>query len=119
MVIEQWQQYRTTVRQFAFAMEGRLRENDHKGGWQESDWRYLMARLREEIAELEDAHYHAYPKAEISREAADVANFAMMIADVFGDLDHYDHVHTTAFCDHVCDSCPQCNGQAPEAERGE
>lgn len=98
---------RVEVQRFALAMEERLQANDHKGGWQGCDRRYLVRRLHEEMAELETA-LQKWPKAEVRREAADLANFAMMIADQFGDLDKFDHVHTTDHCDHVCDVCPVC-----------
>lgn len=78
---------RPEVQRFAALMERVLRENDHKGGWEEMSLSALLARLQEEVNELVIA---AYPpradKPEISCEAADVANFAMFIADNFGGL---------------------------------
>ena len=86
------------IQQFAALMQTKLNENQDKGGWKGVDfspfgegrgqvWRekndYLLRRLDEEIAELKAAVYafDASPLA-IAREAADVANFAMMLADV-------------------------------------
>ena len=81
---------RPEVAAFAKAMEAKLKENDHKGGWNrgEDTPDELMARLLEEAEELENA-LHPMRKRDpkrILREAADVANFAMMVADVCGAL---------------------------------
>lgn len=79
---------RPEVRWFARKMEERLRANDHKGGWNNCDTEWLLGRLNEEVEELEsefdrkERSGHAILRPEsIAREAADVANFAMMIAD--------------------------------------
>lgn len=90
---------RPEVAAFAQLMERELRANDHKGGWANEDPRHLYDRLIEEDSELKVA-LHQYqgrvrrgeggPTADASEivgsEAADVANFAMMIADVCGAL---------------------------------
>ena len=92
---------REPVRWFAGVMETKLRENDHKGGWRDCDFDCLEKRIREELAELATVLMQ-YQIAALSpheltrtrhlgekakREAADVANFAMMIADrVRGEL---------------------------------
>ena len=55
------------------AMEGKLRENDHKGGWENCKESYLTNRLYEEIEEFFDT--------KDVNELIDVANFAMMIWD--------------------------------------
>lgn len=84
---------RPEVQRFALLMEQKLRENDHKGGWQRDRWRDLSRRLDEEHGELRavaagcSADASAERRGEVAREAADVANFAMMIADVLGGLD--------------------------------
>lgn len=97
---------RPEVAAFAQAMEAKLRENDHKGrvGWKGEDTNWLLRRLREETDELASvvarqaigaAQYTGeaaqnerrdWYRPEVTREAADVANFAMMIADVCGAL---------------------------------
>lgn len=87
---EQPLKVRPAVRWFAEQMEAKLRENDHKGGWIGHDG--LLTRLREETDELYDAIVrheagviapNTHPD-QVTREAADVANFAMMIADNYG-----------------------------------
>jgi NTP pyrophosphatase (non-canonical NTP hydrolase) len=88
---------------FAREMEVKLAANRHKGdreGWARESTEWLMTRLREEVAELQaqlpyrvgvrsadDSGWESRgsPRG-IREEAADVANFAMMIADVGGGL---------------------------------
>lgn len=70
---------RDEVKSFAQAMEYKLRRNDHKGGWEERDTATLFDRLEDEVRELRAAIEDGNPY-EIVMEAADVANFAMMIA---------------------------------------
>lgn len=67
---------RSEVAEFAQAMEARLRKNDWKGHWRHCTGAYLFNRMRGEITELSKA-----PPEDRLAEAADVANFAMMIAD--------------------------------------
>jgi len=73
---------RAEVRWFAEQMELTLRANEHKGGWQNCNHDYLMSRLHEEVEEIHELEgvEDIDPQA-IVRECADVANFAMMIAD--------------------------------------
>ena len=92
--------WRPEVRAFAHLMEAQLRANDWKGGWKNEDASDLFPRISEEADELwqamvrhnkrlswGDAWVMETDTAErIGREAADVANFAMMIADVCGAL---------------------------------
>lgn len=95
---------RPEVRRFGMLMERVLRDNDHKGGWDRETARSLLERLKQEVRELSEAiaamptpchcrsvgdcpHGMFGPtREEVAREAADVANFAMMIVDVFGEL---------------------------------
>lgn len=78
---------RKEVADFALVMERKLREKDHKGGWDDMDFGVLLIMLREEVQELDDAieTYKDTPDGEnledMILECADVANFAMMIAD--------------------------------------
>lgn len=88
---------RPEVLAFAHLMEAKLRENDHKGGWANEHQRHLFDRLQEEADELALVISHGTPWSRaqnlrapnpewVGSEAADVANFAMMIADVCGAL---------------------------------
>lgn len=65
---------------FRGLMLKKLRENHHKAFWRGSTYDYLMLRLREELVELSLAIMDEGPE-NIQLECADVANFAMMIAD--------------------------------------
>lgn len=76
---------------FALEMEKKLAANRHKGdreGWSGDHPRDLFDRLMEEARELKATFRlgsSAQPE-DVRVEAADVANFAMMIADVEGGL---------------------------------
>ena len=79
---------RPAVRWFAEQMELKLRANEHKGGWANERKRSLMKRLYGEAWELslvfqesQADTIHECLDPGIIDEAADVANFAMMIAD--------------------------------------
>lgn len=71
---------REAVKKFTVHMENKLRKNDHKGGWNEWNSDDLFDLLLEEKNELEEALDIGDPY-DIIDECADVANFAMMIAD--------------------------------------
>ena len=94
---------RREVRAFAILMETELRANDHKPGWKNDTPLSLATRVSEEAKELWDAvmlfedwglHLpNENPESriemrkktvEIAKEAADVANMAMMVVDVYG-----------------------------------
>jgi hypothetical protein len=75
---------RECVLKFAVDMEKALLRNDHKVGWQDARCRWLLHRLKEELDELEAVLRCPNGSDSVGlavREAADVANFAMMIAD--------------------------------------
>lgn len=85
--LEQFQSLRPEVQRFALAMEERLKANDHKGGWENCTTSYLWRRLVEESGELEEELAKDLTDGRVVlHEAADVANFAMMLADVYGAL---------------------------------
>lgn len=85
---------RPEVIAFARVMEEKLRKNDHKGGWKGESARWLLDRVSQEIAELDLAvtclndggcrHFSSEheKRRNVAQEAADVANFCMMVADV-------------------------------------
>lgn len=92
---------RESVMWFSREMEAKLAINDHKGGWAACDVRWLLKRLNEELEELQnvimtrqlESGYRSAGEGlslidtdneAIIKEAADVANFAMMIADYYG-----------------------------------
>ena len=76
------------VLDFAAKMEEKLDANRHKGdqyGWRKKPTDALIDRLLDEVEELRraaDQHHHSgMSYRNVDREAADVANFAMMVAD--------------------------------------
>lgn len=77
---------RDEVRLFAEAMERKLqkREKDYPEGWKSCDIHRLFDHLVSEVSELEDAIEK--DNEFISNECVDIANMAMMIADVIGSL---------------------------------
>lgn len=92
-------EWRPEVRAFADLMEAQLRANDHKPGWKDDTDLDLFERLGQESAELlaalrrnakrlmwGDSWVMEDTVPRVGAEAADVANFAMMIADVCGAL---------------------------------
>jgi hypothetical protein len=69
---------RPAVLRFAREMERKLRANDHKGGWDNCTLNYLSTRLTQERKELMMAMGSGKNDAAL-REAADCANFLMMM----------------------------------------
>jgi glutathionyl-hydroquinone reductase len=76
-------QVRNSVDWFSKQMERKLKKNDHKGGWRNCELQYLSMRLTQERKELTEA-IASKDFQKIIDECADIANFAMMIADRFG-----------------------------------
>lgn len=74
---------RPEVQWFAKQMELKLKTNDHKKHWSQLHQDYLIHRLFQEAQELWEAIENRNVE-NIIQEAADVANFAMMIADNAG-----------------------------------
>lgn len=77
---------RKAVRKFSDFMESKLRKNDHRDGWSHSSNEFLLSRLQAEVDELHESVRQHDPPMIIAQEAADVANFAMMLADNAGAL---------------------------------
>jgi len=77
---------RQEVCEFAVLMEKQLQANEWKGGWQDSNSVALIVHLLEEVKELLQAVNGAAPVAHVYKEAADVGNLAMMVADVYSSL---------------------------------
>lgn len=88
---------RSSVKKFAKAMEAELSANDYKGGWGGDSAGALLRRLGQEVTELRRAlnqRVHvklaagrkeriAALRQKVLSEAADVANFAMMVAEQY------------------------------------
>ena len=121
---------RPEVRVFARAMEARLRANDHKPGWRDEDPDALLDRLRDETEELDASVNMGIPsKSAILAEAADVANFALMVADVCGalaaDAERAEPFKRQCAAGHVIASAspscyhPDCHTNATVTERAE
>jgi len=84
---------RDSVLRFSRIMETKLREKDDiRDGWEDCDPIWLFERAEKEMKELKDEiqmymnHSSLSPKwltikERVQREAADVANFCMMISD--------------------------------------
>lgn len=73
------QLYEHDIRRFVDAMKYKLRKNAHKGRWESYDHDKALVLLEREVDELREALREGN-MVEIMLEAADVANFAMMIA---------------------------------------
>lgn len=71
--------YEHDIRRFVDAMKYKLRKNAHKGRWETYDQNTAQQLLLDEVEELAEAIKEGN-MVEIMLEAADVANFAMMIA---------------------------------------
>jgi hypothetical protein len=74
---------RKAVKEFSFDMEKQLKANEHKGGWNREHVEFLSKCLWENFEKLT---YGALKKddrdkQEITKLCANIANFAMMIAD--------------------------------------
>ena len=65
-------------------MEDKLLENEHRGeSWLEANSLELMKGLHTESVELHSAIDAGKSVNDVRREAADVANYAMMVADAY------------------------------------
>lgn len=72
--------YESSVVWFVQYMFNKLRQNEHKKHWRELSEDWLLEALNSEVGELSFA-LSSGDKDDIIYECADVANFAMMIAD--------------------------------------
>ena len=71
------------VNSFAERMQSKLDKNIDKRGWEHCSDAYLLDRVLEEFHELKQAVVTGNVE-EIKNEAADLANFAMMVFDNAG-----------------------------------
>lgn len=91
------EEIRPALRQFALLMEARLRANDYREGWRGLGTLQILAGLQASLADLlrqlapatAAANTAAAPaqREAIAVEAANIANWAMFIADQWGGLD--------------------------------
>lgn len=65
------------------AMLAKLHRDAHKGPWKHSDPMVLFTRLLDEAQELQAAVLKGEHPRAVLAEAADVANFAAMVADAY------------------------------------
>ena len=79
---------------FAEEMERKMALNDDKPSFRLESTNALLQKLRMEVRELEDAIKMVEPPARVLEEAADVANFAYMIAELYAQI--YDMVKPRA-----------------------
>jgi len=77
---------RRKVMEFAHDMEKQLRVNDHNGGWSETSHFYLLGRIHNNLHVLErELRKEEQDKHEITILCTNIANYAMMIADIAGE----------------------------------
>ncbi|MBE5087581.1 hypothetical protein IGI03_05905 [Bacillus thuringiensis] len=78
---------REEVKWFAEHMESKLQENEHKTGWTDCTVDFLSSQIRKNLNEL-DSMFQELPSnysvfsANVIRQCSDMANYAMMIADI-------------------------------------
>ena len=71
-------------------MEEKLEMNSHKGGWDGMTPGELLRRIKQEVGELTRAIEKNRSALDVAREAADVANFCRMLADLAQDYEEDD-----------------------------
>ena len=76
---------RPELMRFVEKMEAKMQSHDEKRGdsWKKESLSYLIVRLQQEVVELHEAISNNKSNDEISKEAVDIANFSMMIFDMF------------------------------------
>ena len=112
---------RPEVLRFAENMEKKLREHDDRPGWKDNAPEALLARLRQETDELDEAiasRMQTTSSSEVMDEAADVANFCMMIHDVYRISDSLlrppTPLPTPPVVRQSCGNCRYFSGERPE-----
>ena len=76
---------RPEVAAFAGVMESRLKENASRVDWHSLNFYYLVTALISNVGQLIKSFQADKPEI-VLRSAADTANYAMMIADLYGEL---------------------------------
>lgn len=78
---------RGEVRMLSFEMERQLGINERKGHWRREHWEFLKRELNRNCHTLAiQLMKEDHDKDEITKRCANIANFAMMIADNYGML---------------------------------
>lgn len=77
---------REAVKVFAERMEQELKKNDFRGSWKNQNPEMTLAKLWDEVYDLDD-QVEAFldgkgDPQQILKEAVDVANYAMFVADI-------------------------------------
>ncbi len=76
---------RPEIAAFSALMESRLKENAKRGDWHGYNFYYVVASLGTNLGTLTRS-FEVKNQEVLLRSAADTANYAMMIAELFGDL---------------------------------
>jgi hypothetical protein len=76
---------RPEVAAFASVMESRLKENASRVDWRSLNFYYLVTALISNVGQLIKSFQVDKPEI-VLRSAADTANYAMMVADLYGEL---------------------------------
>lgn len=77
---------RPELYEFVFAMEMKLRKNDHKTHWRKLPVDALIRLMKLELEEFDVAD-EFFPVSEARGETIDIANFAMILFDRLGMFD--------------------------------
>lgn len=78
---------RNEVKWFAGHMESKLQENEYKTGWTDCTVDFLSSQIQKNLNELNSmfqelpSNYSVF-SANVIRQCSDIANYAMMIADI-------------------------------------
>jgi hypothetical protein len=84
--MEPYPKPRKAVMEFAHDMEKQLRVNDHKCGWDSASYEFLSERILANSYSLySEFSKEVKDKKEIAIRSANIANYAMMIADNEGE----------------------------------
>lgn len=71
-------EYRSEVHWFADEMEKQLKANEHKGGWSNTAGEFLMKEMEKNYLQMV---YGNLTPHDFQKRCANIANFAMMLAD--------------------------------------
>lgn len=111
---------RNEVKWFAGHMESKLQENEYKTGWTDCTVDFLSSQIQKNLNELNSmfqelpSNYSVF-SANVIRQCSDIANYAMMIADISnkyickcdppnkGDVEYENHL--------TCPYCGKCGSE--------